>query len=105
MTVRAVVNAASTAYLTAAFAGKTGAAATPSSVSYRIDDLESGTEVRGDTAVTPAASVEIELTAADNALLGTRDRETRRVTVTAVYGAGDQVIDEYDYELKRVRFG
>ena len=65
----------STAYVTAAFLDKTGTAATPTAISYRIDDVATGQEIRDDTAITPAAStVEITLTPADNAMVSARGR-------------------------------
>jgi hypothetical protein len=94
----------STKYLTVEFLDKTGAPAVPSAVSYRVDCLTTGQQVRADTPLTPAASVEITLTPADNAILGGNVLETRRVTVVAQYGgAGDQAVDEYDYLVRNVR--
>lgn len=91
----------STAYLTVNFYDKAGALNVPNTITYRIDDVFGGLQVRGDTAIgAPASSIEITLTAADNTILNTAGQnERRRVTVTAVYGLGDQVADEYIYEV------
>ena len=98
------VNEGSTAYLTVSFLDKNGTASAPSSVSYRIDCLTSGAAIKGDTSVTAGASVEITLSAADNALQSqTRARERRRVTVTGTYGASDAVRDQYDYDVVNLR--
>lgn len=98
------VNEATTAYLTVTFLDKDGAQAAPSSVSYRIDCLTTGAAVRASTPVTPAASqVEITLDATDNAMQSTGNlTERRRVTVTASYGVGDQVQEQYDYLVKNL---
>lgn len=88
------------AYLTVTFRDKTGAAVSPSSVNYRIDCLTTGAAVRGLTGITPGASVEITLDADDNAVqVAANVREIRRVTVSATYGAGDEVNAQYDYEI------
>lgn len=91
----------STAYLTISFYDKSGALNVPNTITYRIDDVASGLQVRADTAIgAVASSVEINLTAADNAILNTTNRnEQRRVTVVATYGVSDQVTDEYLYEV------
>ena len=65
------VNEGTTAYLSATFADKTGVAETPTTVVYRIDDVRSGTEIRGATAVSAASTVEITLSPADNRILST----------------------------------
>ena len=94
------VNEGTTAYLSATFADKTGVAETPTTVVYRIDDVRSGTEIRGATAVSAASTVEITLSPADNRILSAaQNYETRRVTVVASYGATDQVTAEYTYRV------
>jgi hypothetical protein len=100
---RFTVNEKSTAYLTVECLDKNGAAAAPSALSYQIHDVASGEEVRAPTALGAAAEVEITLTPADNTLVNTsRDRETRRVTISATYGASDQVHDVYEYDVKNL---
>ena len=94
------VNEGTTAYLSATFADKTGVAETPTTVVYRIDDVRSGTEIRGATAVSAASTVEITLSPADNRILSAaQNYEARRVTVVAAYGAADQVTAEYTYRV------
>lgn len=90
-----------TAYLTVNFYNKSGALDVPNTITYRIDDVASGSAVRADTAIgAVASSVEIRLTATDNTILNTNNRsERRRVTVTATYGVADQVTDEFYYEI------
>lgn len=98
------VNENSTAYLTVAFADKTGAPAVPSAATYRIDDVTNNRAIRATTSLTPAASIEITLAPTDNAIVGTAS-ETHRVTVTAQYGgAGDAVNSEYDYQVVNLRY-
>lgn len=91
------VNEGSTAYLTVDFLDKAGLPAVPSSVSYSIYCLTNRQEVRAATAVTPAAQVEITLTPADTAIIDAGNPvEVRRVTVSATYGGGEAVNDDYD---------
>lgn len=98
------LNEGSTGYLTVAFTDKDGAAATPSTVSYRIDCMTNGQEVKDDTAVTPASSVKIELGAADNAIIDQANPfEKRIVTVTADYGVDDACVDEFIYAVKNMQ--
>lgn len=94
------VNEKSTSYLTVSFLDKDGAAATPASVSYRIDCLTTGAAIRGDTSASAASAVTITLTPDDNTLQAqTNASERRRVTVTGTYGASDAVREQFDYEV------
>ena len=87
-----------------AFKDEAGVAVVPTSISYQIIDVETGTTVRAATPITPtASSVTITLTYDDTALVNSgRRSEERVVRVTAVYGtdaAGDprQKTDEYSF--------
>lgn len=94
------VNEQSTAYLTVEPLDKAGAAEAPASATYRIDCLTTGTPIRDDTALTPSAAMEIVLTPTDNRICTQANRsEHRQVTVTAIYGAGDQVNGVFDYRV------
>lgn len=94
------VNEKSTCYLTVSFKDKSGAAAVPSTATYRVDDLGSGAQIVGDTSLTVASSIEITLGQSINTMIGAGlASETRRVTVKAVYGAGDTVNAQYDYSV------
>lgn len=100
------VNERTTAYLSVSFKDKAGALAAPTAVTYRIDCLTSSQAVRGSTAVAPAGTVEITLTADDNAMRSQSNRsELRRVTVVATYGsASDQLTSEHDYAVTNLQF-
>lgn len=98
-----VVKERTTAYLTVAFRDKAGAAAAPATVVYSVYDMTTGTEVRAETELTPAASIEIVLSAADNAIVGTGNaRERRRVTVKATYAADDELHDQFEYYVQNL---
>ncbi len=102
---RETVNEGSTAYLTVDFKDKDGALEAPSSISYRIDCLTNGSQVKADTPVTPAeSSVEIELTKTDNAIISQSNNSERRlVTVTGTYGVDDGIVQEYEYNVKNMK--
>lgn len=92
------VNEKSSSYLTVAFFDKTGAAAIPASVTYRLDCLTTGAAILADTVLSPAASIEIAITPTQNAILADGNTtETKRVTVKATYGASDAINAQYDY--------
>lgn len=95
------VNERSTAYLSVGFLDKTGAPQQPSSITYRIDDEATRTAIRDVTAVgAPAATIELTLTPADNAILSPSLAVERHVvTVIGIYGADDQVTAQYVYEV------
>ena len=89
------------------FKDESGAAVTPTSISYQILDAETGTTIRGATTVTPASSVTITLTFDDTTLVtSTRRQEERILQVTSVYGtdvAGKaiQKTDTYQFMVRR----
>jgi len=100
-----IQNERSTKYVSAAFFDKDGVAAVPSTVAYRIDCATTGTAVLASTSVTPAASVEVEITPAQNAIIvAANARETKIVTFTATYTGGGEIRAEYKY-LVRNLFG
>lgn len=92
------VSAGSTAYLTATFRDKTGALAVPSTVTYKVDCLTTGTVILASTSATASSSVEFTLTPTINTIqTSTNQKEVRRVTVTGSYGASDAIVAVYDY--------
>jgi hypothetical protein len=96
-----IVNEESTAYLTVDFLDGNGAAAVPATVRYWVHDCATGALVRGETSVSPAASVTITLAPSDNVVTGDRNAE-RLVTIIATYGADDQVTREFRYNVQNL---
>jgi hypothetical protein len=98
-----IINEQSTAYLSVSFYDKSGVLAIPTSASYRIDCITNGVEVKDDTALTPGTTIEITLSSYDNEIIdGDNATEKRRVTVSAVYGDGDECHNHYDYLVKNL---
>lgn len=96
------VNEKSSATVTVEVKDKDKVLAQPTSATYRIDDVDSGDEVRADKVITMAGGTEeIDLEFADNTMVdATKKKEVRRLTVDAIYNAGvDEVHEEFLYEL------
>ena len=93
-----------------AFKDEAGTAVVPTSISYQVIDVETGTTIRGPTAVTPSASsITLTLTYDDTALVQSgRRSEERVVRVTAVYGtdaSGDPIQKTDEYAFLVVKLG
>ena len=74
------------------------AATTPTTMRYRIDDLDQGTAVLDWTSLTPATSVNIIITSAQNAMRNGLCVERRQVVVEAVDSDGP-MRRTFDYEI------
>lgn len=98
-----VINEGSTGYLSVAFYDKANLPALPSSISYTVRCLTTGTVLRAPTSLTPATSIEILLSPSDNAIQQAGNPyETRLVTVSASYGASDAINDDYTYQVRNL---
>lgn len=94
----------STAYLSVTFRDKTVASA-PAAASYRVHDKASGQVLLAETALAPAATVEITLPPSVNTMVdATRAFETRVVTVESTYGVDDGVCDQFEYSVVNLRY-
>jgi hypothetical protein len=98
------VNEGTTSILILTFKDENGDPVIPLSGTYRIDDLDSGTGITGDTGFTPSLSTyNLVIGATANRILsGAAEKELRRVTVTFQYGASGQGTGEYFYEVKNL---
>jgi len=74
------------------------AATTPTTMRYRIDDRDQGTAVLDWTTLTPATSVNIVLTSAQNAMRNGLGIERRQVVIEAVDSDGP-MRRTFDYEI------
>jgi microcystin degradation protein MlrC len=85
--------------------GRDGSLEAPGSAVYRIDDLESGSSIRQETALAAGHTVLLDLDATDTDIVTSGERqEIHRITVTATYGQGDVLVDEYDFKVKDTPF-
>lgn len=70
---------------------------TPTSARYRIDNLTDGTTIKDWTTLTPSTSMDVLISAADNALTSGCSRERRQVVIEASDSDGAvRVTHEYD---------
>ena len=97
-------NEGGTVLVTVTYLDKDKANITPSTVTYRIDDLTNDREVLDTTSVsTPSTENTITITPAQNALYTrSRERELRQVTVKATDSAGAVSKQQFYYTLIRI---
>jgi hypothetical protein len=95
----------SSARLIVTFYNASNVAEAPSSALYKITDLDSEKEIVAPSSITPVAtSVTLDITPTANTLVNQTKRfEVRVVTVTAVYGDADQLVEEYQYRVANSR--
>jgi hypothetical protein len=102
-----VVKERTTYIVEASFIDQDRSAVTPSSGTWRIDDITDGviTEVKDDTAFTPSGPThEFEITPDENCILSLANQlEYRLVTVTFSYGASRKGAAEHRYCLENMR--
>lgn len=97
------INENSTCFVPASFYDKNGSAEVPASISYRIDDVASGTEIKADTSVGAASSIEITVAATENAILdGDNKYEVKRLTLTATYGASERATEVVYWRVRNL---
>src|SRR3569832_2842260 len=101
----ATINEASSGTLTIEFLDEAGLPAVPSSISFRIVCVTTGSEFRADTAIAPAASIDLALTPDDTRIVTLSIRiERRRVTLVATFGPGDQLTQDYEFSVRILNY-
>jgi len=76
----------------------------PATLTYQVHDVDSGTEILAEAALSPALSVEITLKPTDNLILDDANQyERRRVTVKATFGVDDSKNDVYFYRVRNLK--
>jgi len=79
------------------------AATTPTTVRYRIDDKFTEQIIRDWTTLTPAASISVVITPADNAVVAiTRREERRQITVETNTGLDTQTRERAYWVVKSI---
>lgn len=92
-----------TAFLTVAFKDKNGDPETPATAAWLAIDLYSGEILQPETALSPAASIEITIPASVNAIQNENlPKETRRVIVKATYGGSQSLNQKFDYIVENL---
>lgn len=98
------VREGSALFFTFAFTDENGDPVTPISIDWRIDDVDSGTEVVGWTAVgSPASSVNVQVNPASNAIIDqTKVVEKRILTVRMDNGQLTQAFETKHYRVQNL---
>lgn len=101
-------NEGTTVRVVVSFFDETGAAVTPTSARYRIDDLGTATAILVPTDLTSLGTTKtIYITSAQNAMTtnSTKATQTRVLTVDFIYGSpAKHGVVEYQYALVNLRF-
>jgi hypothetical protein len=100
-----IINEKTTLILRLSFKDESSIGVIPTAAQYRIDDVESGTQILDWTSFAPSAAThDLTITDVQNAIIDTAvERERKRVTVQITYGAtSKKVTDEYIYAVKNL---
>lgn len=90
------INEKSVTYLTVNLYDRYGILTAPSTLKWRIDDYSSGTQILGDTVVSPAETVVLKLLSSYNAIVDVaKAEEIHRVTIKANEGTDDAFNSEF----------
>lgn len=85
------------------FTRSTGAAATPTTIHYRVDDITSKSEITDWTSVGAASSVNIPITPTMNAINGHSNAiETKQLIVKADTGLSTQAIGSVWWKVRNL---
>ena len=99
------VNEDTSARLRVTFFDWDDVAQAPTTATYRVDNVADDAAIRGVTSIATPSSIE------DITLVGTTDNkiidntlkfERHRVTVSADYGAGDELHSEFEYRVRNL---
>jgi hypothetical protein len=100
------VNAGSTYQVNVYAQLPTGSNTTPTTLRYRIDDVETGTEVLDWTSSTPGNPTALVIAATDNRIVDTaRNSEKHALTMEATYSDGSTATGEWFLFVKKMPFG
>ncbi len=99
-----MVNENSTSYLTVTFYDESSEPVTPDSITWKVHDKSTGTELQPATSVPVGTSVELVISPTINRILNSiHKEETRVVTVETTYGSTQQFNADYEYSVKNLR--
>lgn len=97
------IDAGTSATLRATFLDEDGNPQTPSAVYATVKSLMPQATLRAETQLDdPAASMDIEITSTENAVLGIYSLQPRRVVLRVVYGDDDELVTHHDYLVRKL---
>jgi len=88
---------------TAYFRDDSGASTVPTTVHYRVDDINSKTNITGWTAISAAASVTVTITPTENKMVNNGNNERRQLTVAADKGLSTESRDTLEWKVENIR--
>jgi len=105
-TVLSSVNEGSTAYVTVSFTDELGTAIVPSSISIKVNDVITSTELMSSTVTTPGtSSYTVTLTPTANRIINdNHEYEEHVLTIDATYETGKHCTGEYRFNVYNLRF-
>lgn len=84
---------------------ESGVAFTPTTVRYRVDDLDTSTELVAWTSLTPATSMTIEIPATAHSMIdASKTAEEKVLTIQTDFDTVDQHSEEHRYMLRNLAF-
>jgi len=103
---RNVVNERTAAEITVTALDLSGDQVAPSTLHYRIDDVNTGQEVKALTAISsPAAVTAISIAPADNAIINpSLKEEPKRLTVIADQDTANEARGQFTYYVKNMSY-
>lgn len=101
-----MVNEGSASDIVSTLVDETGAAFTPTTARYRLDDLTSGTEVIAWTTIaTPSSSMTVTIPATANVIVDTNlPEETKVFTLESDFGTSAAQTQDFRYQVRNLRF-
>jgi hypothetical protein len=99
-------NEETTLVISTTFKDENNALVVPISVDYRIDDIQSKTQIRDWTTVsTPTSVIDIVITADENVMISSRKTyEDRMLTVRFTYSGEREGLAEQLFRVKNIKF-
>lgn len=100
------INEQSTSAVTFTLADKDGVPASPSTVTYRMDCLTTGTPLVEETVlVGPGPQVKLDMSSQDNRIIDQNNvQEYKRLTIRADYADGARLTSEFDWVVNNLKF-
>lgn len=100
------VNENTSAFMTIVPKNTSGVAATPDSMSYRIDCETTGTAIKAETSLTPGTSVAVTVTPTENRIITSSNvEEIRCLTVKCVYTTStDEIQEQLRWRVKNLEY-
>jgi hypothetical protein len=100
ITVLSEVNEKQTSYITLTFLDEAGVAITPTSLTWTLNDLITGTNISSGTVSTPTAVYTMEITPTMNAITNQKaSREEHVLTITAPYQGTKSVTGDFHFNV------